>query len=61
MKSIIPEFKTPLLLKRSCFACEETLKASLSDGIKAVCHLFIKPSNRYGVIYEDGSLEKGWV
>ena len=61
MTSIIPGFKTPLLLKRSCFACEDTLKASLADGVKAVCHLFIKPSNRYGVIYEDGSLEKGWV
>lgn len=61
MEKIIPGFKTPLLLKRSCFACEETLKASIADGMKVLCSLFTKPKNKYGVIYEDGSLEKGWV
>lgn len=61
MDKIIPGFKTPLLLKRSCFLCEETLKASLSDGVKAVCTMFQKPKNKYGVIYEDGTLEKGWI
>lgn len=57
---MIPGFKTPVLLKRSCFMCEETLKATLSDGVKVISNLFRKPSNKYGVIYEDGSLKKGW-
>jgi hypothetical protein len=61
METIIPNFKTPLLLKRSCFLCEETLKANLADGIKAISKLLIKPDNHYGVIYENGVLEKGWV
>lgn len=61
MSKIIPEITTTVLLKRSCFACEETLKASLADGIKAFYKLFVKHTNGYGVIYEDGSLEKGWV
>lgn len=61
MDKILPGFKTPLLLKRSCFLCEETLQASLSDGVKAVCSLFHPAKNKYGVIYEDGTLEKGWV
>lgn len=61
MDAIIPEFKTPLLLKRSCFACEDTLKATGSDVVKTFCKLFIKAKNKYGVVYEDGSLEKGWV
>lgn len=61
MDKIIPGFKTPLLLKRSCFLCEETLKASVSDGIKVLCTLFQRSKNKYGVIYEDGTLEKGWV
>jgi organic radical activating enzyme len=58
---IIPEMKTPLLLKRSCFACEETLDASLMDGVK-VLYQFInkKHENNYGVIYENGLLTKGW-
>ena len=61
MDKIIKGFKTPLLLKRSCFMCEETLKASISDGLKVIGKFFIKPNNKYGVVYEDGSLKKGWV
>lgn len=61
MEKIIPGFNTPVLLKRSCFLCEETLKATLSDGVKVICNFFTRPSNKYGVIYEDGSLMKGWV
>ena len=61
MQEIIPGFRTPLLLKRSCFACEETLKASFSDGVKAFTKLFTTPKNKYGVVYEDGTLERGWV
>lgn len=61
MESILPGFKTPVLLKRSCFMCEETLKASLMDGVKVLARSFRKPNNKYGVIYEDGSLQKGWI
>jgi hypothetical protein len=61
MKEIMPNFKTPVLLKRSCFMCEETLKASFSDGLKIMANLFRKPTNKYGVIYENGSLMKGWI
>lgn len=58
--AIISQMKTPLLLKRSCFMCEETLSASLMDGIKTA-YKAIKPSvNNYGVVYEDGTLTKGW-
>jgi len=60
MDKLIPGFKTPVLLKRSCFMCEETLKASFMDGVKAVSKSFIKSTNKYGVVYEDGSLERGW-
>ena len=61
MTDIIPELKTPLLLKRSCFMCEETLKANLFDGIKAILSLNRKPKNKYGVVYENGTLTKGWI
>lgn len=61
MEELLPGFKTPVLLKRSCFMCEETLKASFTDGIKVVTKLFSKSQNNYGVIYEDGRLTKGWI
>lgn len=61
MNKILPNFRTSVLLKRSCFMCEETLKASLKDGIKVVYKAFNKSNNKYGVIYENGSLEKGWI
>lgn len=54
-------FKTPVLLKRSCFMCEDTLKASFKDGLKVLLKPFMKKNNKYGVIYEDGRLEKGWI
>lgn len=61
MEQILPGFRTPVLLKRSCFLCEETLKASPADGFKALARCFVKPNNGYGVAYENGKLEKGWV
>lgn len=61
MEEILEGFKTPVLLKRSCFMCEETLKASLGDGVKVLSKLFVKPNNKYAVIYENGTLSKGWV
>lgn len=61
MEKIIPNFKTPVLLKRSCFLCEETLKASFGDGLKVITNFFRKPDNKYGVVYEDGTLTRGWI
>lgn len=61
MGSILPGFKTPLLLKRSCFLCEDSLKASISDGVKVVIKFFKSNKNKYGVVYEDGTLMKGWI
>lgn len=61
LEKILPNMKTPLLLKRSCFLCEDSLKASVADGIKVAMKL-IKPSkNKYGVVYENGTLTKGWI
>jgi len=58
---LFPGMKTPLLLKRSCFMCEETLKASVMDGVKvAYKALAGAVNNKYGVIYEDGTLTNGW-
>lgn len=61
MNKIIPGFKTPLLLKRSCFICENTQKASLLDGIKVIGKLMFPSKTKYGVVYEDGTMTKGWV
>lgn len=61
MNEILDGFETPVLLKRSCFMCEESLKATLDDGFKVMAKAFIKPKNKYGVIYEDGELKKGWI
>lgn len=61
MNEILDGFKTPVLLKRSCFMCEETLKASIDDGIKVLSKFVMKPNNKYGIVYEDGRLAKGWL
>ena len=61
MAKIVPNFKTPVILKRSCFMCEKTLKASLMDGVKVGYRLFGKNSeNHYGVVYENGCLTNRW-
>jgi len=61
MNKLIPGFKTDVLLKRSCFMCEETLSASFMDGIKCIYKVFSKPNNKYGVVYENGKIERGWI
>lgn len=63
MSGLITDFKTPLLLKRSCFLCEETLKASILDGVKVLYKNFIdkKPKNNYCVIYGNGTIANGWI
>lgn len=58
---ILPGIKTPILLKRSCFLCESSLKASISDGLKMLCKFFIKPKNIYGIVYSNGSIHRGWI
>lgn len=61
MKEILPDFSTPVLLKRSCFLCEDSLKASFCDGIKIIAKIFKPSDSKYGVVYEDGRLTKGWI
>lgn len=64
MDSIIKSFKTPVLLKRSCFMCEETLNASFMDGVKAGYKFITKNKSKeckYAVIYENGDMEGGWI
>lgn len=58
----IPTMKGKLLLKRSCFLCEETLQASCMDCVKAL-YRAIKPikDNHYAVVYEDGTMNQGWI
>jgi organic radical activating enzyme len=57
----LESIKTPILLKRSCFMCEETLPASFMDGVKVLYKAISgPPSNKYGVVYENGCLTKQW-
>jgi organic radical activating enzyme len=62
MKQFIPEYKGRLLLKRSCFMCEQTLNASLMDGVKVLYKVIKRPkAGNYRVVYEDGRLTNGWI
>lgn len=62
MKQFIPDYKGKLLLKRSCFMCEETLKAKPIDLVKSVYKLVTpRVKNFYGVVYENGEMYQGWV
>lgn len=63
-KVVSEGFKTQILLKRSCFACESTLPASFLDGVKVAYKLINgnkPPKNKYGVVYGTGTLTKGWI
>jgi organic radical activating enzyme len=59
------KIRTPLLLKRSCFVCENTLKASFFDGLKVVYKILNKrpliDNTHFGVVYEDGTIKKAWI
>lgn len=60
-KLFTDNFKTPVLLKRSCFMCEETLKASFMDGVKTIHKIIMpKPKNKYAVVYGNGEISNGW-
>ena len=62
MRPYIPGYQGRLLLKRSCFMCEETLRAGLMDGLKVMRKYLLRPkSGHYAVVYEDGSLANGWI
>jgi len=61
MSSVLEGFTTPVLLKRSCFLCEESLKATALDGVKVLANVFKQSKNKYGVVYANGQLTKGWV
>lgn len=62
MKPWIPSFKGKLILKRSCFLCEESLDASFLDLIKtAIIRFFPRKPQKYGVVYENGTITNGWV
>lgn len=57
---IFPDIKTPILLKRSCFLCEDSLKASISDAFKILYKAVKRTSSHYYVIYGNGLLSNGW-
>ena len=59
-KNVIPNCNTPILLKRSCFICEESLNASFGDGLKTIYKIFNKPTNKYGIIYGNGKFSNKW-
>jgi len=50
-----------ILLKRSCFLTENSLKASLLDLLKSIFKVFYTKKNKFSVLYENGNLEKGWI
>jgi len=59
------KLKTPVLLKRSCFICESSLKASFADGIKMIAKTVTRnpiiDNRHFGVVYEDGTIQGGWM
>lgn len=62
VRPFIPNYKGTLILKRSCFLCEKKAKGKFIDLFK----IFYKFKHRkdtfnWGVIYEDGTLEKKWI
>lgn len=61
VKSYLPNFTGKLLLKRSCFMCEGSLYASVADLGKVIINKFRPIRNKYGVVYEDGTINKGWI
>lgn len=61
LKELLSDVAAKVLLKRSCFICEESLAASFSDGLKVIVKIFQSSKNKYGVVYGDGTLKKGWV
>lgn len=51
-----------VILKRSCFLVENSLKASWKDGVKLLHKKIFKRKDRvFGVVFENGELHRGWT
>jgi len=50
-----------IVVKRSCFLVEQSRKASFTDFVKVLISKFRRQKNRFAVLYEDGSVERGWI
>jgi uncharacterized Fe-S cluster-containing radical SAM superfamily protein len=57
----IPITDGEILLKRSCFLVEQSREANISDLAKVIAKKWIKPCNKFAVMYEDGSIKNGWL
>ncbi|MCR5186848.1 MAG: radical SAM protein [Clostridia bacterium] len=54
-------FTTPIILKRSCSLVESTVEVTWSDILKVATKFFKpRPKNNFAVVWQDGSLRKGW-
>ena len=55
------KINTPIILKRSCRLVEQSIEATSEDVLKLLIKSIKKPSKHsFGVVWEDGSLTKGW-
>lgn len=59
------EVTSPVLLKRNCFICEDSLSTSILDGVKVITKCIHKKqlidNNNYMVVYKDGSISRYWL
>lgn len=61
VKRLFPDANCDIVLKRSCFLVEPSLKASIMDGIKVFHKRFFPACDSiFGVVFEDGTLRNGW-
>jgi len=49
-----------IILKRSCFLTEKSLNASWKDLFKTIFNLFRRQTNKFAVMYENGSITNNW-
>lgn len=49
-----------IILKRSCFLTENSLNASWKDLFKTIFNLFRWQTNKFAVMYENGSITNNW-
>jgi hypothetical protein len=57
----LPYIFMNVVLKRSCFLVESSRQASIKDLIKAVVKRRWKYTNKFAVLYEDGTITNGWM
>lgn len=50
-----------ITLKRACFCVNDNLNANLSDMLKAFRKTFVPIKQTHMVLYENGTLESGWL